>query len=119
MTRGEARLSALVQVLETRIEAMRAHDDQVREYHRSLSELVRTMDDIGPLVDRVESALSRVDRTDWMTTREAASYLRVEPWTIRKWCDDGILTAHRSWDGAHLRFDRRELDGVMRQGGAA
>lgn len=44
----------------------------------------------------------------YLTTTEVASYLRVDAATVRRWCQDGTLTAARA--GKSLRIRREDLE---------
>lgn len=47
---------------------------------------------------------------DWMTTKEAAEYLKVSEATIYRWARDGKLPAYRI--GATRRYKREDLDAL-------
>ena len=49
------------------------------------------------------------DTTDWLTLGQAARYLGVAQSTIRKWSDQGRLSAFYT-PGGHRRYRRRDLD---------
>lgn len=46
----------------------------------------------------------------YLTFAQAAEYLQVSTHTLRKWVNDGKVTAHRNPGGKMLRFDPAELD---------
>jgi len=48
----------------------------------------------------------------WLTAKEAAEYLRVDPRTLRQWCREGRVPFSRSDDrhNGRLRFHRGRLD---------
>ncbi len=52
---------------------------------------------------------------EWLTTKEAAAYLKVSRMTIYRWCADGTLRYHEL-PKVGRRFDRADLDRVLRQG---
>ena len=49
---------------------------------------------------------------DWLTLGQAAKYLGVAQSTIRKWSDQGLLSAFYT-PGGHRRFRRRDLDAFL------
>src|SRR3954447_10469464 len=49
---------------------------------------------------------------DWLTLGQAAKYLGVAQSTIRKWSDQGLLSAFYT-PGGHRRFRRRDLDSFL------
>jgi excisionase family DNA binding protein len=50
--------------------------------------------------------------TDWLTLGQAARYLGVAQSTIRKWSDQGRLTAFYT-PGGHRRYRQRDLDAFV------
>jgi excisionase family DNA binding protein len=54
---------------------------------------------------------------EWLTIREAATYLRVNVSTIYRWCDEGRLRYYELESGGGRRFKREDLDGLLRPGG--
>ena len=52
------------------------------------------------------------DTTDWLTLGQAARYLGVAQSTIRKWSDQGRLSAFYT-PGGHRRYRRRDLDSFV------
>ena len=53
---------------------------------------------------------------DWLTLGQAAKYLGVAQSTIRKWSDQGLLSAFYT-PGGHRRFRRRDLDAFLARSG--
>jgi excisionase family DNA binding protein len=53
---------------------------------------------------------------DWLTLGQAAKYLGVAQSTIRKWSDQGLLSAFYT-PGGHRRFRRRDLDDFLARSG--
>jgi excisionase family DNA binding protein len=53
---------------------------------------------------------------DWLTLGQAAKYLGVAQSTIRKWSDQGLLSAFYT-PGGHRRFRRRDLDSFLARSG--
>jgi excisionase family DNA binding protein len=51
----------------------------------------------------------------WLTTTEAADHLGVHPSTLRRWADDGMITAMVT-PGGHRRFALADLEAFRRQG---
>jgi excisionase family DNA binding protein len=47
--------------------------------------------------------------SDILTVKEAATYLRISPWTLRHWVSRGKVTHLKYLDGA-VRFRKRDLD---------
>jgi excisionase family DNA binding protein len=54
--------------------------------------------------------------TRWMTTEEAADYLRVTPSTVRRWAREGRFPVYRP-DTRVARFRREDLDAYLASGG--
>jgi excisionase family DNA binding protein len=48
-----------------------------------------------------------------LRTREAAKYIAVSPWKIRKLAQEGKLPYIADGDGSPLRFDIRDLDAYI------
>jgi excisionase family DNA binding protein len=48
-----------------------------------------------------------------LRTKEAAEYLSVSPWKLRKLVQDGLLPIVQDSDGAAWRVDVRDLDGFI------
>tara|TARA_B100001248_G_scaffold203924_1_gene158097 strand:+ start:5209 stop:5475 length:267 start_codon:yes stop_codon:yes gene_type:complete len=55
------------------------------------------------------------DNFIWLTTKEAAEYLRTSPGQMRKWVYQGRVNAYKLL-GKSLRFKKSELDHLI-QGG--
>ena len=55
---------------------------------------------------------------DWLTLGQAAKYIGVAQSTIRKWSDQGLLSAFYT-PGGHRRFRRRDLDDFLARSGHA
>ncbi len=53
---------------------------------------------------------------DWLTLGQAATYLGVAQSTIRKWSDQGLLSAFYT-PGGHRRFRRHDLDNFLARSG--
>jgi nitrogen PTS system EIIA component len=52
-------------------------------------------------------------RMEWLTTNEAASYLRVHPETLRNWARKGELPAAKLGNRGGFRFRREDLDSFL------
>ena len=52
---------------------------------------------------------------DWLTTAEAARYLKVNPETLRTWARSGMVTAPKLGNRGGFRFSRKDLDRFMRE----
>ena len=52
--------------------------------------------------------MSNLGRVVWMTVSEAARYLGVSEPTLRKWTDEGMVSAFRT-PGGHRRYREEEL----------
>jgi excisionase family DNA binding protein len=50
------------------------------------------------------------DDNEWLTTPEAAAYLRVHPETLRNWARKGTLPAAKLGNRGGFRFKRTDLD---------
>lgn len=50
---------------------------------------------------------------EWLTTEDAAAYLRVTPSTIYRWTKTGKLQAYK-FDGAPVRIKRSDLDALAK-----
>jgi PTS system nitrogen regulatory IIA component len=46
----------------------------------------------------------------WLTTQEAARYLRVHPETVRRWAREGLIPAAKLGRRGGFRFKRDDLD---------
>jgi excisionase family DNA binding protein len=56
----------------------------------------------------------------WMTTEEAAAYLKVHPVTLRNWARQGAIASVKLGNRGGFRFKREDLDqflGARRRGG--
>jgi len=53
-------------------------------------------------------------QTPWLNADQAAAYIGVSPWSVRRWYRDGYLPGYKSPDGRTLRFHIDELDGFVR-----
>jgi excisionase family DNA binding protein len=49
----------------------------------------------------------------WLTTLEAASYLRVHPETLRNWARKGTIPAAKLGNRGGFRFRREDIDGFL------
>jgi excisionase family DNA binding protein len=50
------------------------------------------------------------DKSDWLTTAEAAVYLRVHPETLRNWARKGTVPAAKLGNRGGFRFKQTDLD---------
>ena len=48
--------------------------------------------------------------TDWLTTEEAAAYLKVHPETMRNWARKAVIPAAKLGNRGGFRFRREDLD---------
>ena len=48
--------------------------------------------------------------TGWLTTEEAAAYLKVHPETMRNWARKGVIPAAKLGNRGGFRFRREDLD---------
>ena len=48
--------------------------------------------------------------TGWLTTDEAAAYLKVHPETVRNWARKGVIPAAKLGNRGGFRFRREDLD---------
>ena len=79
--------------------------------HAPSSGLVQAFEEFVQIVvnARLEALqIPAADTPNWMTTREAAAYLRMSEAALRKRVQRGRIAAYR--DGSRLLFDRAELD---------
>jgi excisionase family DNA binding protein len=51
---------------------------------------------------------------EWLTPSEAAKYLKVDRTTIYRWEEAGLIRSYPLPTGRGRRFDRDELDAVLR-----
>lgn len=56
---------------------------------------------------------------EWLTTNEAAQYLRVHRTTIYDLCDRGALPFYEITTGRGRRFKREDLDSLLKPGQSA
>ena len=56
-----------------------------------------------------------VENIDWLTTAEAAKYLKVHPETLRTWAREGRVSAPKLGNRGGFRFSRKDLDHFMRE----
>jgi PTS system nitrogen regulatory IIA component len=50
------------------------------------------------------------ERRDWLTTEEAAEYLRVHVNTVRRWAREGMIPAAKLGNRGGFRFKREDLE---------
>ncbi len=53
---------------------------------------------------------------EWLTVDEAMKYLRVSRSTLYRWCDEGRLRFYELESGGGRRFNREDLDKMLRPG---
>lgn len=58
---------------------------------------------------------SRISSSNWLTTKEAAEYVRSTPKQLRKWVYQGRVEAYK-FLGKSLRFKKTELDLLFKGG---
>lgn len=46
---------------------------------------------------------------EWLTRHQVATKFQVSPLTIKRWGDDGVLTAYRVGEGT-VRYSREEVE---------
>jgi excisionase family DNA binding protein len=52
---------------------------------------------------------------DWLTTKEAAEYLRVHVNTVRRWAREGAIPAVKLGNRGGFRFRREDLERFLEQ----
>lgn len=57
-----------------------------------------------------------VEVPDWLTVTEACAYLKVSRRTLYRWCDEGKLPFYEMEGGGRRRFDKADLDGLLKLG---
>ena len=112
MSQKEAVLDAQLRALDDRLEKLGGAVEELHRRSAVLRDAVQALHDLPDIADRVEAALRRAEVSSWLTSREAARYLRVDTQTVRRWRREGRITGHTV--GGHYRFDTRELDGQVR-----
>jgi excisionase family DNA binding protein len=50
------------------------------------------------------------EKSIWLTTEEAAAYLRVHPETLRNWARKSVIPAAKLGNRGGFRFKRGDLD---------
>jgi excisionase family DNA binding protein len=65
--------------------------------------------------------MSIFSQSDWLTAREAATYLKVAHRTILQWAKKGLIPSHRLSGTSHVtyRFLASELDAMLSSPSAA
>jgi excisionase family DNA binding protein len=60
--------------------------------------------------------MSTLSQSDWLTSTEAAAYVKVAPRTIVRWARNGLMPAHRLSGIGRItwRFLRSELDAKLK-----
>lgn len=48
-----------------------------------------------------------------LTLKEASRYLNVNPRTLARWSDEGMIASYRVGDRGDRRFDREEVEGYI------
>ena len=48
-----------------------------------------------------------------ITTTQVAEHFHVDPSTVRKWVDKGLITPAMSTPGGHYRFRQSDVDALM------
>ena len=51
----------------------------------------------------------------WLTTEEAAQYLRVHQETVRRWAREGVIPAAKLGNRGGFRFKREDSDRFLEQ----
>lgn len=54
-----------------------------------------------------------------ITTTQVAERFNVDPSTVRKWVDKGLITPAMSTPGGHYRFRQSDIDALMGRGAIA
>jgi len=61
----------------------------------------------------LRSSKTAIPRRRLLRTREAAEYLGLSPWKLRKLIQDGQLPVVQDTDGSPFLLDLRDLDGYI------
>lgn len=91
--------------------ALRHLEAFIREIAREVAlETLKVADEAGRQAHPAASPHSRPMRSEWMSTREAAAYVRRKPDTVRRWAAAGHVEARNVGGRAGLEFHRPSLD---------
>ncbi|MHB8613556.1 MAG: helix-turn-helix domain-containing protein [Candidatus Dormibacteraceae bacterium] len=61
---------------------------------------------------------TRTEVPEWLTVDEACAYLKVSRRSLYRWCDRGRLPYYELEGGGHRRFNRQDLDRLLKLGGS-
>jgi excisionase family DNA binding protein len=72
-----------------------------------LKEIIQEATEKGVIEGINKGTELKLNRDEWLTTKEAAALLKVKPATLRTWSSEGRITAH--YKGKSLLFKRSEI----------
>jgi excisionase family DNA binding protein len=82
--------------------------DVIREEMRTA--LLDHFKEVEATVHRIVSGEDKYTAGEWLTTKQAAAIVGVQPATIRSWIENQGLPAHRPGGARQYRVRRRTLD---------
>lgn len=85
--------------------------DTLRELLSELVEHTRLID--AKLDELARTHLSKLNLREWLTTKEAAEYLCVSPYTVREWCRLGRINAVKTHGGRGNEVEWRIASGEL------
>lgn len=67
------------------------------------------LSELYSIVEKLETLVKELSPSQWMNTKECASYLAVSDTTLRKWREDGIIPCYKP-AGSDWRYNKTEID---------
>ena len=113
-------IGELKAVIQMQTENAQAINEQIIKFAEKMRTFDRAMTLIDSLADRireVERLLEEYQHSDWMTTEDVASMLKVDEQTVRRKYHAGELPGYQIDDRYHIRFERKELEAAIRSAG--
>lgn len=113
MSRESAQLRALIEVMQQITEEAKKEKDAERRslsgMLHSLDAITERLDNLPPLIKRIESALARVETGRLLGTVEMADRVGMHPDTLRRRAEQGQLPAYQTVAAGNWYYDPAEV----------